>query len=144
MRCHGAGVSDEHKKDGLRRLFRTPGSLAAIAALVWRALDEFGSYIRIAIKVEGPESGWVTVLSTVDNEATRRKRLTWAFLLIGPETESPIQTANILSKESGSRSSISYTNDLFRLMEVIGNSGLKCDSRGGAGQWTPRRRKLAK
>lgn len=110
-------------------LFHTLGSLVGTAAFLWRVFDEFGSYLRISIKVEGPESGWVTVLSTVDNKGTRRKRLTWAFLLIGPETESPICTANILLKNSGLLVSISYTNDLFRLKETIGDSCLKCDGR---------------
>jgi hypothetical protein len=109
--------------------FRTLGGLAGMAALLWRGYDEFGSYLRISIKVEGPKSGWVTVLSTVDNKGTRRKNLTWAFLLIGPEDESPVKTANLLLQSSGSFASISYTNDLFGLMESVGNSVVRCGSR---------------
>jgi len=110
-------------------LFRTMGGLAGIAALLWRAYDEFGSYLRISIKVEGPKSGWVTVLSTVENKSTRRKNLMWAFLLIGPENESPVDTANILLRKQGSPVSVSHTNDLFGVMKSIGDFVVRHDSR---------------
>jgi hypothetical protein len=80
---------------------RSIGGLAGIAALAWRAVDEFSSYLRISLKIEGPKDGWITLLTTVENRGGRKKDLSWAFLLIGPECENPIDTGNILFKECG-------------------------------------------
>jgi len=49
------------------------GGLAGLTALAWRIVDEFGSYLRIAVKAEVPKDGWVTVLTTVDNKGNRPK-----------------------------------------------------------------------
>ena len=54
-------------------LFRTVGSLAGFIALLWRAFDEFVSYLRISVEVSDPDDDWVTILSTVDNRGSRSK-----------------------------------------------------------------------
>ena len=82
-------------------LFRRPqntGGIAGVVALLWRAWDEFGSHLRISIKVDGPKDGWVTVLTTVDNKGNRPKDISYALLLLGPEAESPLDTARLLAK----------------------------------------------
>jgi hypothetical protein len=68
-------------------VIKTLGGIAGIVALVWRGWDEFGSHLRISIKVDGPQNGWVTALTTVDNKGNRAKDISYAFLLIGPESE---------------------------------------------------------
>jgi hypothetical protein len=92
-------------------VIKTLGGIAGIVALVWRGWDEFGAHLRISIKVDGPQNGWVTALTTVDNKGNRPKDISYAFLLIGPESESPLDTARILAKIGGYNGPLSSTND---------------------------------
>lgn len=91
------------------------GGLAGLAALAWRLLDEFGSYVRIAVKAEASKDGWVTVLTTVDNKGNRAKDLSYAFLLLGPENESPVESANVIAKKVKYDGILRYTNDFYVL-----------------------------
>ena len=91
------------------------GGLAGLTALAWRMWDEFSSYLRIAVKAESPKDDWVTVLTTVDNKGSRAKDLSYAFLLLGPEGESPVESAQIIARKLGHDSMPRYTNDLWTL-----------------------------
>lgn len=95
-------------------LLKIIGGLAGVVALGWRLIDERKSYLRISVEVDGPKDGWITVLSTVENKGTCSKRLDSALLLIGPEEESPIETANKLSAMSGIEK-VTCTNDIVDL-----------------------------
>jgi len=88
------------------------GGIAGGVALLWRAWDEFGSHLRISIKVDGPKDGWVTVLTTVDNKGNRPKDISYALLLLGPEAESPLDTARLLAKATLYQGRLDSTNDL--------------------------------
>jgi hypothetical protein len=93
-------------------LIKIVGGLAGVIALVWRVFDEFGSYLRISVKVEGPKNGWVTALTTVENGGNRAKDLTYAFLLLGPESEDPVKTATFIAQAAGYSGPLKFTNDL--------------------------------
>jgi hypothetical protein len=110
-------------------LLKTVGSLAGIIAFVWRVFDEFGSYLRISLDISEPKDDWVTVLCTVDNKGTRLKDLEWALLLIGPESESPVLTANTLLSASGSSKRIEYLSELLSIKNDCPSDGLFCNCR---------------
>jgi hypothetical protein len=91
------------------------GGLAGLAALAWRFIDEFGSYLRITVEAQVPKDGWVTVLTIVDNKGNRPKDLSYAFLLAEPESESPVESATIIAKKAGYNGTLRYTNDFWKL-----------------------------
>jgi len=91
------------------------GGLAGLAALAWRIVDEFGSYLRITVKADAPKDGWVTVLTTVDNKGNRPTDVSYAFLLVGPESESPVESARIVARKVGYNGVLRYTNHLADL-----------------------------
>jgi len=91
------------------------GGLAGLAALVWRVVDEFGIYLRISVKAGTPIDGWVTILTTVDNQGNRRKDLSYACLLIGPQDEGPLVSAKVVADAMGHIGQILFTNDLANL-----------------------------
>ncbi|SRR6266404_443746 len=88
------------------------GGIAGLAVFGWRLIDEFGSYLRISVNAEMPKNGWVTILSTVDNKGNRAKSLSYACLLLGPESESPLETATVVAKAVGYKGDIRFTNDI--------------------------------
>jgi hypothetical protein len=87
------------------------GAITGTVALVWRIIDEFGSFLRISLKVEPPKDGWTTALTAIENKGNRPKRISYATLLIGPESESPIETARILAREASYSKPLNHTND---------------------------------
>jgi len=91
------------------------GGFAGLVALVWRILDEFGAYLRISIEVRGPQNGWITALTTVDNRNIRAKNLSHAFLLVGPESEDPIETGKRIASSKDQNIPLVYTEDLQQL-----------------------------
>ncbi len=88
------------------------GGIAGLAAFAWRMLDEFGAYLRISVKAEAPTDGWVTILTSVDNKGNRSKDLSYACLLVGPENESPLVTAQEVAEVADYSGDLQYTNDL--------------------------------
>jgi hypothetical protein len=91
------------------------GSLAAMAVLAWRLIDEFGTYLRISVRVVC-EEGHVKAITTVDNKGNRPKPIQNSFLLVGPEEESPIVTWNMLAEESN-QEQIRFTDDLHGVVK---------------------------
>lgn len=99
------------------------GGILGIILLLWRVYDEFTSYIRISIKAESLNADWVTAMCTVDNKGPRKKVIDHAFILIGPESENPVETANVIFEKNGINK-IETTNDLFYIKvstDVINN-----------------------
>jgi hypothetical protein len=105
----------DSKMNDIGEWIKILGGVAALAVLIWRIIDEFGSYLRIAVKAEEPKEGWVTVLTTVDNKGNRPKNLSYAFLLIGPETEGPLESANVVAPEIGYDRPLNKTNEFRNL-----------------------------
>jgi len=102
---------------------KTLGAIAGAVALVWRFIDEFGSHLRIAVTVETDSAadGWLTVLTTVDNKGNRPKGIEYAMVLVGPESENPVETARILARAVGYAEPLGYTNDFvgFRVIDPV-------------------------
>jgi len=96
-------------------LIKLLGAIAGLAAFVWRLFDEFGSYLRISVKAESPKNGWVTILTTIDNKGNRPKNLSYACLLLGPESEPPLDSARFVAKEIGYKGDLRYTNHIGNL-----------------------------
>ena len=88
------------------------GAITGTAALVWRIIDEVGSFLRISLKVEAPKDGWTTALTTVENKGNRPKKISYAILLIGPKSECPIDTARSLASKVGHSRPLQFTQDL--------------------------------
>jgi len=100
---------------GMFEWIKLIGGLAGLAALVWRVVDEFGIYLRISVKAETPNDGWVTILTTVDNQGNRRKDLSYACLLLGPQDERPVESARFVAEAIGHIGQLVFTNDLANL-----------------------------
>lgn len=91
------------------------GALAGFAAFMWRLLDEAISYLRISVKADGPSEGWASALTSVENKSSRPKKLKYTFLLVGPEEECPLETAQYLLKCMDSTIALHCTNDLLMM-----------------------------
>lgn len=95
------------------------GGLLGIVAFIWRVRDQLQSYLHLALHVEYDKRGGVaTALATVENKGTRRKNLDYALLLIGPESESPIKTAQEIAAVVGIDLQISSTNDVVEHLRM--------------------------
>jgi hypothetical protein len=95
------------------------GAITGSVALVWRIVDEFGSFLRISLKVEASKDGWTTALTTIENKGNRRKKISSAKLLIGPESEDPIEPARILANKASYSGPLNETDDLERFRESV-------------------------
>jgi hypothetical protein len=91
------------------------GGVAGIVALVWRFIDEFGTWIRISVKVSGLSDGWISALTMADNKGNRPKPIEFACLLVGPEDENPVETATTLATTLDLKVLINHTNDIEML-----------------------------
>jgi hypothetical protein len=93
------------------------GSMLGFAAFFWRIYDEGGNYLRISLTLDDPKDGMVLARTTVDNRHIFPKDLTYAILLVGPESEDLRESARIVAKKCEYDGSINYSNDLelFRI-----------------------------
>jgi len=99
----------------LEEAIKLIGGILGIIAFFWKIADEFFSYLHIAVKAEKDNQGIVTALATVENKSRRRKNIAYALILIGPEDESPVETAGMLATKIGTGIQIKYTNDIEHL-----------------------------
>lgn len=93
------------------------GGFAALVLLGWRFVDEFGTFLRIAVNVDTDKNGHNSAKSAIENKGNRIKLLREAFLLIGPEGESPIDTANLIASSIGLKYKFHNTNNLYVLCQ---------------------------
>jgi hypothetical protein len=70
--------------------------LGAIA-FAWRVWDTFQNYLHIELSIEKPDAGFALAQTAVENKGASAKRVDYAILLIGLESESPIRTFNALA-----------------------------------------------
>jgi hypothetical protein len=92
------------------------GAVTGALALAWRVVDEFGSFLRIAVKVESASGRWATALTTVENKSYRPKKIHRTFLLVGPNSENPTDTARALLSSIGITVPVNFTNDIGALI----------------------------
>ena len=68
------------------------GAVTGLAALAWQMWDCLVSYLQIKVCVDSRCNDYVTVITMVENRSVMKKKLRNALLLIGPETENPLDT----------------------------------------------------
>jgi hypothetical protein len=87
----------------------------SVVTLVWRIRDERASYLQIGLAMATPPGGRFAVARlTITNESVRIKKLSAAFLLVGPVDEDPIDTFN--AALAGSAGSACCAIDFERLV----------------------------
>ncbi|MBV8211679.1 MAG: hypothetical protein JOZ08_00465 [Verrucomicrobia bacterium] len=107
--------------EALKTAASAVGAITGTVALLWRIADEFGSFLRISLKVEEPKDDWTTALTTIENKGYRNKKILYTFLLVGPESESPVETAQAIAKEAQYKGNLKHLNDLgsFRVSQTV-------------------------
>lgn len=88
------------KRDALnlnatKTLIAIVGGILGAIAFFWRLFDAFANYLQIDLDLS-VENGFVIARTSVENKGVWSKRITNALLLIGPESEEPISTAQAL------------------------------------------------
>jgi hypothetical protein len=99
-------------------LLRTVGSIAGVLALLWRLVDEFGSWLRLALVISPPSGSWVFAEATVDNKGNRSKDVEYACLLVAPLDEDPIVSAQEIAKGLGRAPTITDTEEIGRRLRI--------------------------
>ena len=89
------------------------GGTLGIIAFLWRVWDEFGSYLYLGLEIKTDVPGYAVAVARVENSGRRNKRLSAAFLLVGPFVEEPVQTYNRIAASAG-LAEARYTNDILR------------------------------
>ena len=87
------------------------GALLGITAFVWNIRDLFMSYLHIDLEISQSQ-GNVFAKATVENKSQLKKKIDNALFLVGPESESPEETFNRVSKENAWNINATCTNDI--------------------------------
>jgi len=82
------------------------GSVLGAIAFFWKVTDAFANYLHIDLDLS-IEEGFLIARTTVENKGTWSKRITNALLLVGPESEGPLDTATALLPDQ----QFEYTDD---------------------------------
>lgn len=90
------------------------GSLLGILAFGWKVWDIFSSYLYISVSVDVTNDEFISALTIVENKSPKVKSVDNAILLVGPESEDPIETFNRISEHSNLGITAKYTNDIVR------------------------------
>ena len=93
------------------------GALLGTVAFIWKVWETFRRYLQIDLSTTTfPDGSW-QARTKVQNNGTKRKRIDHAFLLIGPEGQSPVETANdiALTNDLKLGREIKHTNDISQL-----------------------------
>lgn len=77
-------------------IVKVVGSILGVIVFVWKASDFFRGYLHIELTVHLDGQG-LTAKTKVENKSLRRKKVSNARLLVGPESDSPIDTFNLVT-----------------------------------------------
>ena len=94
--------------ENVQTVFVVVVTIISLISLGWHIFNHLYSYLHIDLSVARDNQGFVTAKTTVENRSHTPKIITNALLLVGPETESPIETMNALGFE------VEFTNDILR------------------------------
>ena len=100
---------------GIPPIFTFLGLMAGFVVLCWTVLSALRSYLHIDLSVDLREDRSLSALTTVENRIRRmlvNKKIDNACLLVGPESESPIDTFNCISRHSGLGYCVASTNEI--------------------------------
>ncbi|TKJ38799.1 MAG: hypothetical protein CEE38_03610 [Planctomycetes bacterium B3_Pla] len=91
------------------------GVLLGVIAFAWKVWDAYVSYLHIYLEKPELEGGNITIRTRIENRGLVRKTVNYAILLVGPEAENPIETAQAISTCLGDQVKIQCTNDIEHL-----------------------------
>jgi hypothetical protein len=113
---------------GIVTILSLLGGFAGAITLVWRIFDTFRSYLHIEISTELIDVSLVRFRTVVENKNLTAKKLASAFLVIGPENETPAETVKKLLNNNFS----DYT-EMVRLVteEIRVNHDPRVDPQAG-------------
>ena len=77
-------------------IFKIIGSLAGLVAIIWKIWDSFSHYLHIELTVHFDGQRFIAK-TKVENKSLWPKKISNALLLIGPESEDPIDTFNSIT-----------------------------------------------
>lgn len=99
-------------------LLKISGSILGILAFLWKVSDSFSSYLHISIDIKEVNPERALIKLQVDNRTFIQfipcieKKIDNALLLIGPESENPLETFNQISKERNLNKCVKSTNEI--------------------------------
>jgi hypothetical protein len=113
---------------GYGEIISIVGCVLGILTFLWRLYDEFfNSYLHIDIQADQSSTENITVLTRVINKGLRKKKISYAVLVLGPQEENPAQTVAALTQHSNQSIAITHTNDIVRLKQLINDSSVYDD-----------------
>jgi hypothetical protein len=104
-------------------ILKSAGAILGVIAFLWKVWDEYASFLRISLQSGASKGRFASVTSCVSNPGLRAKKIYFAFLLVSPEAESPLQTANAILAATGATEQLNCTNDLLKLKDILANTG---------------------
>ena len=96
---------------GAKDFFTILGALLGAIAFVWRIIDATNRFLYVELSVS-QAGNFVIARTIVENKGVLAKAIGNSLLLVGPENESPIDTANALLSLPAVKRQIEFTNDL--------------------------------
>jgi hypothetical protein len=88
------------------------GAILGIAAFGWKLWDAETSYLYIDVTVNTDQNKAILVKTSMENKSPLKKKIDNALLLVGPETEDPIQTFNELNLFCSLGKKVRSTNEI--------------------------------
>ncbi|MFC2078810.1 hypothetical protein ACFLSZ_02400 [Candidatus Bipolaricaulota bacterium] len=109
----------------------------SLALAAWVIIKAFFQTAHVAVEAAIDASGRVTVLTSAENKLPIAKRVGFAFLLIGPEGESPIVTAQAVAADTKLKDDHNLHISrfyVFRQVTYLAGSGFQSLT-DGSGRW---------
>jgi hypothetical protein len=97
------------------------GGLAGLASLGWQVYAQRRSYLQLDLSIRDGEEICIAQ-AKLENQYPHGKMLKYALLLIGPEAETPVETARALASMMGAAAEmvmIKDTDDIWRLQGAL-------------------------
>ncbi len=95
------------------------GAFLGFIAFIWRIVDEFGSFLRISVTSTNERRNFFSATASLQNSGFRAKKVDFAFLLVGPEAEQPVTTANKLAAHHHLNHQSQFTNDFVSFKPLL-------------------------
>lgn len=103
------------KPNNVLETIKLVGGILGIIAFVWKLLDAAVSYLYMDLSVEDKNGECVIAKMSVENKGFFPKYIRYAFLLIGPESENPVETAQNISEYFDINCKIKHARHIKRL-----------------------------
>ena len=87
------------EKMDIYQIIKISGIVLGVVAFIWSVLEARYSYLYIKILLPVIEDKYILIRTEVENRSKFVKGIDFAFLLIGPQSESPIETIQAIESE---------------------------------------------